>query len=665
MAFNEAQKAAVMHKDGPMMVLAGPGSGKTTVITYRIRQLIREYGVDPGNILVITFTRAAAREMKARFDRLTEGSCFPVSFGTFHSIFFRILKYAYHYEAGDIIREEERIQFMKDMIRRLELDVEDEAEFISSVLGEIGTVKGGMIDLKYYYSKNCSEEIFKKLYEGYEDSLRRARKIDFDDMLAMCWELFTQRKDILSAWQKKYKYILIDEFQDINRVQYEVIRMMALPENNLFIVGDDDQSIYRFRGAKPEIMLGYEKDYPDAERVLLNINYRSTKHIVEAASRLIGCNKERFEKEILSQKGAGKPVITKIWKDPKEETIGIIKDIHDYVQAGCSLSDMAVLYRTNLEPRLLVERLMEYNIPFTMRDSLPNLYEHWISRNIISYIQVALGNRERQKVLEIINRPKRYVSRDALEDPVVSWEKVKSFYQDKGWMVERIEQLEYDLQMIAGMSPVAAVNYIRKGAGYDEYLKEYAQFRRMKPEELIELADQLQESASGYKTFDAWFAHMEEYKEQLQIQAASRDRDRSQEEAVSLMTMHSSKGLEFKVVFILDANEGITPHRKAVLDADLEEERRLFYVAMTRAKARLHVYGVMERYGKKQDISRFIMEYDQGEHSDRKGDKNDGKRADPHLLRQRKGQDDRSSGAGRPGGGTGKKGTDRPLPKKR
>ena len=209
MAFNEAQKAAVMHKDGPMMVLAGPGSGKTTVITYRIRQLIREYGVDPGNILVITFTRAAAREMKARFDRLTEGSFFPVSFGTFHSIFFRILKYAYHYEAGDIIREEERIQFIKDMIRRLELDVEDEAEFISSVLGEIGTVKGGMIDLKYYYSKNCSEEIFKKLYEGYEDSLRRARKIDFDDMLAMCWELFTQRKDILSAWQKKYKYILI------------------------------------------------------------------------------------------------------------------------------------------------------------------------------------------------------------------------------------------------------------------------------------------------------------------------------------------------------------------------------------------------------------------------------------------------------------------------
>lgn len=609
MAFNKAQRAAVRHKDGPMMVLAGPGSGKTTVITYRIRQLIEEYGVEPGSILVITFTRAAAREMKARFNTLMGERFLPVTFGTFHSIFFRILKFAYRYEAGDIIREEERVQCVKELVGQMELDVEDEGEFISSILGEIGAVKGGMMDLKYYYSKNCSEEIFKKLYEGYEGFLRKSRKIDFDDMLVMCWDLFTQRKDILSAWQKKYKYILIDEFQDINRVQYEVIRMMAQPENNLFIVGDDDQSIYRFRGAKPEIMLGFEKDYSEAKRVLLNINYRSTKNITEASSSLIKKNKERFDKEIISQKGEGSPVITRIWKDAKEETLGIIKDISDYLKAGYSLSDMAVLYRTSLEPRLLVERLMEYNIPFSMKDSLPNLYEHWISRNIISYIQVALGNRERQKVLEIINRPKRYVSRDALEDGIVSWEKVKSFYQDKGWMIERIEQLEYDLRMIGKMAPVAAVNYIRKASGYDDYLREYAEFRRMKPEELLETADQLQESAAGFKTFDEWFSHMEEYKKELQSQARSQDREKEECDGVSLMTMHSSKGLEYKIVFILDANEGVAPHRKAVLDADLEEERRLFYVAMTRAKERLHIYCVKERYGKKQDVSRFLGEY--------------------------------------------------------
>ncbi len=356
-------------------------------------------------------------------------------------------------------------------------------------------------------------------------------------------------------------------------------------------------------------MLGFEKDYPNAKRVLLNINYRSTKNIVEASSRLIACNKERFAKEIVSQKGEGKPVVTKICGDAGEETLRIVKEISDYTRAGYSLSDMAVLYRTSLEPRLLVEKLMEYNIPFAMHDSLPNLYEHWISRNIISYIQVALGSRERQKVMEIINRPKRYVSRDALEDPIISWESLKSFYQDKGWMVERIEQLEYDLHMVSKMAPVAAVNYIRKAVGYDDYLREYADFRRMKPEELLETADQLQESAAGFPTFEAWFAHMEEYKKELQSQARSQDRNRTEENCLYLMTMHSSKGLEYKIVFILDANEGITPHRKAVLDADLEEERRMFYVAMTRAKERLHIYSVKERYGKKQDISRFIGEY--------------------------------------------------------
>ncbi|MEY8338305.1 ATP-dependent helicase [Lachnospiraceae bacterium 62-35] len=610
MPFNQPQRQAISHKDGPMMVLAGPGSGKTTVITHRIRYLIQEHRVNPGNILVITFTRAAAMEMKARFETLMGEERVHVSFGTFHSIFFTILRYAYRYEAGDIIRDEERNRILKELIREYGIETEDEAEFISSILGEIGMVKGGMIKLEHYYSKNCPEAVFKKLYEGYEKQLRRDRKIDFDDMLVMCYELFSQRKDILSVWQKKYQYILIDEFQDINRIQYQVIQMLALPENNLFIVGDDDQSIYRFRGAKPEIMLGFERDYPSARRVLLNINYRSTRNIVKAAGRLICFNQERFHKEILSSQGEGKPVDTRVCTDTKEEVLRIIQYIFDYVKAGYRLSDMAVLYRTSLEPRFLVEKLMEYNVPFAMRDSLPNLYEHWISRNILSYIQVALGNRERSKIMEIMNRPKRYISREALESPHVSFEKIKSFYQDKGWMVERVEQLEYDLDMIRKMAPVAAVNYIRKAIGYNDYLREYADFRRMKEEDLLETADQIQESASGFQTFEDWFSHIENYKKELQEQAHSQDRTRKEEgEAVALMTMHSSKGLEYRIVFILDANEGITPHRKAVLDADLEEERRMFYVAMTRAKERLHVFCVKERYGKKQDISRFIGEY--------------------------------------------------------
>lgn len=606
MAFHKTQLEAIKHNQGPMMVLAGPGSGKTTVITHRTKYLIEQWGVQPSDILVITFTRAAAREMQERFELLMDGTSVRVSFGTFHSVFFTILKHAYRYNASNIVRDEQKTQFVREMMDSFQLEVEDENEFVISILSEISSVKGEMLNLDHYYAKNCSEEIFKKLYEGYEDRMRRGNLIDFDDMLVMCYELFKQRPDILGAWQNKYRYILIDEFQDINRVQYEIIRMMAKPEDNLFIVGDDDQSVYRFRGAKPEIMLGFGKDYPDAKTVLLGKNYRSTENIVEAAIKLIGRNKKRYQKQITAEKGQGRPVLTCGCKDPQEETLQIIAEIQGYVQAGYQLEDIAVLYRTNLNPRLLVEKLMEYNIPFSMKDALPNLYEHWISKNILAYIRAAHGDLSRGNILQIINRPNRYISRDSMGESVVSWEALKSFYQDKGWMVERIEQLEYDLRMIKQMAPVAAVNYIRKAAGYDDYLKEYAQFRRMKPEELLEIPDQLQESATSFTTMDAWFAHMVSYGEQLQQQAKSQ---KQKAEGVSLMTMHSSKGLEFPVVYLLDANEGVTPHRKAMLEVDIEEERRMFYVAMTRAKERLHVYYVRERYGKKQEKSRFIPEY--------------------------------------------------------
>lgn len=605
MAFSKAQTQAIMHKDGPMMVLAGPGSGKTTVITHRVQYLTKEYGIDPGDILVITFTRAAAEEMRERYEALTGGGS-RVTFGTFHSIFFRILKLAYRYTADNIVREEQQMQFVRELAQAGGLEPEDENEFAASILSEISSVKGERIALEHYYSKNCPDAVFRQLYAGYEEKMRRAGLIDFDDMMVLCLELFTERKDILSAWQRRYRYILIDEFQDINRLQYEIVRMLAKPEDNLFIVGDDDQSIYRFRGAKPEIMLGFERDYPGAGRILLDMNYRSTEEIVAPALRLIGENQKRFSKAIHTTGRHGKNVITKLWQDPGEENLAIAREIQLYLQSGVRPGDIAVLYRTNAGPRFLMEKLMEYNLPFRTRDTVPNLYEHWISRNILTYIRIAMGSRAREDILQVINRPKRYISRDAMPDETVSFEKMKAFYAEKDWIAERIESLEGDLRAIARMSPLAAVNYIRQGMGYDEYLIEYAAFRRMRPEELLETADELKESAAGFKTFDEWFAHIEAYKEELLRQAAQR---RTETDAITLATMHSAKGLEFPIVYILDANEGITPHSRAMLDEDMEEERRLFYVAMTRAKTRLHVYAVRERYHKKAEVSRFVWEY--------------------------------------------------------
>lgn len=605
MAFNETQKKAIRHGTGPMLVLAGPGSGKTTVITNRVRYLTEKSGVDPSHILVITFTRAAAREMKERYEQMNPAGCSRVSFGTFHSVFFLMLKLAYRYQASNIVKEEQRIRFIQEALEGCDLDVEDEGEFINAVLSEISTVKGELLSLDHYYAKNCSEAVFKKLYQGYEERLRRSGLLDFDDMLVMCYQLLKEREDILTAWRNKYQYILIDEFQDINRIQYEIVKMLAGPRNNLFIVGDDDQSIYRFRGARPEIMLGFEKDYPEAQTLLLDTNYRSSRQIVEASGRVISHNLTRFPKKIRAARGDGRDVIIREWPGPVEENLAIASELRDYAQMGIPYESMAVLYRTNLGPRLLVEKLMEYNIPFSMRDTLPNLYDHWIAKNVLAYINAAMGDLSRANILTIINRPKRYISRDALERQTVSWEEVKSFYQDKSWMLDRIEQLEYDLMMLRNMAPAAAVNYIRKAVEYDSYIREYAQARRMKAEELLEVLDQLQESASGYKTNEEWFAHMQEYKEQLLKQSGNRD---DQKTGVSLMTMHSAKGLEYRVVYVLDANEGITPHHKAVLQPDVEEERRMFYVAMTRAKERLHLYYVKERYHKKQEVSRFVEE---------------------------------------------------------
>jgi DNA helicase II / ATP-dependent DNA helicase PcrA len=606
MQMNQSQQQAVQHKDGPMLVLAGPGSGKTLVITERTKYLIEEYHIPEEQILVITFTKAAAIEMKERFLAGRKSNHTGASFGTFHAIFFTILKHAYHFNSSNIIRDELRVQYIKEIIHRMELEYEDEKDFIADLFSEISLVKGGQMDLDNYYSIHCSDEVFRSIYNEYNNRLRKSNLIDFDDMLLFCYQLFTERKDILAMWQNKYRYILIDEFQDINKVQYDIIKMMALPRNNLFIVGDDDQSIYRFRGAKPEIMLQFPQDYPGCKQIFLDKNYRSTATIVSASNRLVQNNTNRFEKNVSAVKGEGQALTILQFNTLSEENQMIADEILRLNKSGFSLSDMAILVRTSMGSGALLHKLMEYNIPFRMRDMLPNLFEHWIAIDIITYIKIAMGRTDRSLFLQIINRPKRYISRECFDTPEVDLDALKDYYEDKNWMLERIDQLEYDLALLSTMNPYAAINYIRRGVGYEDYLKEYADIRKMKAEELIDILDELQESTRGFKTYDDWFAHMEEYKEELKRQAV--EVNNNQTDSITIATMHSSKGLEFKAVFIIDASEGITPHKKAVLAADLEEERRLFYVAMTRAQECLYILSAKERYNKTMQSSRFIDE---------------------------------------------------------
>ena len=601
MQVSNAQHQAITHGAGPAIVLAGPGSGKTLVITQRVRYLIEAYHVRPQEILVITFTKAAAQEMQSRFQALSRQR--GVTFGTFHAVFFHILKYAYHYSAANILTEEKKYQILQRLLSESGLHFEDEKETLSEIASEISVVKNEQIPLEHYYSKSCPEEVFRGFYRKYEEVHRREGLLDFYDMMTMTYELLTQRADILAAWQRHYRYILVDEFQDINLLQYAILRLLADPERNLFIVGDDDQSIYRFRGAKPEIMLNFPKDYPDAKQIVLDRNFRSVASVIRAAQLVIRENTKRFAKRAVHvRKGQGQIDIRE-FSGQEHESLYLIKKVQESLAGGMPPNEIAVLYRTNQGARPYAERLMEFNIPFEMRDALPNIYEHWIAKDLFAYLHLARERLDRAEFLQVMNRPKRYIARDAIDAKVISLETLRTYYEDKDWMLDRIDRLELDLRMLKDMAPYAAVNYIRYGMNYEEYLQEYAKARRMKPEELTDILDEIQDGCRPFKTVEAWYEHLTAYKERLLEQRGKKERD---PDAITLATLHSAKGLEFQEVFLVDVNEGTIPHRKASMEAELEEERRLFYVGMTRAKDRLHLFYVRERYGKRVEPSVFL-----------------------------------------------------------
>ena len=585
------------------MVLAGPGSGKTFVITHRIKYLIEGSGINPAHILVVTFSRAAAKEMKDRFEKLQGKS--HVTFGTFHSVFFSILKTAYGFSAEQIASDELRYTLIKELIKKNEIVNEDINTLSGNLLNEIALIKQDNINIKNYYSNSIASDTFKKLYKEYEAELETRNKLDFEDMLSLTYELLSERKDILTAVQNRYQYILVDEFQDINFLQYNIIKLMAGKKQNITVVGDDDQSIYRFRGARPEIMLGFERDFRNVSKVFLDINFRSTTQIVDASTKLISFNSKRFPKTFKANNGSGAPVSVIEFKNPFAEVNSIIKDIKEYIKAEQDINNIAVLYRTNLSPRLLIERMMKNNIPFTIRDSIPNLFEHWVSKDIISYIKLAINLGNKNDLLRISNKPNRYISRDSLSSSKANIETLFDYYDDKSYMIKRIIELREHLRTIKNLKPATALRYIRNVVGYDEYIEEYCDMNGIESDDCYTVLGDLENSASEFNTFSDWFVHMEEYKEEL-IEA--RKKSNEDDIGVRLMTFHSSKGLEFDIVYIIDVNEGSVPYKKAKGADEIEEERRMFYVAMTRARHKLFICYCKENFGKSIGKSDFIVE---------------------------------------------------------
>ncbi len=603
---NPSQERAVAHLSGPMQVLAGPGSGKTTVIVNRIRYLITEHKIPASVILVVTFSRAAAREMKERFLAQEIPGGRQVTFGTFHSIFFGILKHAYGLKGDQILRDGQRREFLRQLIGKYAADLADDKEFLEDISREISLVKGNGIPLENYHSAGCPDQAFRAVYQGYEKRCRQERLFDFDDMLVFCHDLLDQREDIRRGWQQRFQYVLVDEFQDINTIQYKTVRMLAGYKDHLFIVGDDDQSIYHFRGARPELMLNFTRDYPKAQQVLLDVNYRCSGRILEASQNLIGCNRHRFSKKITTPNPEGNSVQVLQLENPRQEAMFILKELQAWEEKGGDPKKTAVLFRTRQEAGYLAEVLLEYQVPFYMRDRLPNIYEHWICQNLLAYIQMSAGPViRRQDFLKVMNRPNRYISREAVYEQAVKMETLRMFYEDREWMCDRIDELEAHLKRIKEMPPFAAINYIRHAIGYEGYLNEYASIRGLDYKELSEIADRIQESAKEFQHYVQWRDHMEACTERLKEQAA---RMEQKPQGVTLSTLHSVKGLEYDKVWILNVNQDTIPYKKAKLAPEIEEERRLFYVGMTRARKELTLCHVRRRFEKEMEPSFFLDE---------------------------------------------------------
>ena len=602
---NTAQQKAVCHETGPMLVLAGPGSGKTTVLLCRISRLLERGLAKPQEILALTFSKAAAEEMKSRFENLNRAS--GVSFGTFHSIFFRILRSRYGWNVEQIFQEEERRSILRNSIEAEKWDIPDLEEYISQLFSQLSLMNSELEQPNRFTPVGMPVEEFRKLYRAYEGYKERHEKLDFDDMLTQCYQLLREDAAVREYWQRKYKFILVDEFQDVNQAQFACLQILAEKHQNLFVVGDDDQSIYAFRGARPDFLLHFPTLYPAAKKVTLNTNYRSTERIVNLAERVIGNNEVRFVKNMKGIGEAGDKVTFFLAEDAAKEAAHIAEKIGRLLDEGVPLTEIAVIYRTNLQGGAFARELYKRGIPYDLRDNSGNVYEHWVAKDLLAYLLLAENEESDSALRRILNKPKRYIGKDLLaEAEAMPYTLLRSFFvcpSLKGWQEENLENLRIDLNQIRKRTPYDALKYIRKVIGYDEYLEEFAAYRRTSAQVLQEIADEIMETAKDCADVRSFREQLERLSLQMKEQSRKKGQKRN---GVALMTMHGAKGLEFRAVFLPSLVEGIVPHEKGM--DTVAEERRLFYVAMTRASEKLCLSAILQRYEKERKPSRFLAE---------------------------------------------------------
>lgn len=585
---NTEQLRAVRHVDGPMLVLAGPGSGKTAVLTQRIYYLISSAHVKPDSILVLTFSNKAAREMQHRFNSLA--GTLPVIFGTFHSVFFHVLKQYRNYNNDSIISNSQKIAYIRDIANKMGYKTDIDLRWCNETLARISAFKntGKMPG----YILDDEKNRFLELFDEYCRRLKAAGLIDFDDMISFCLQMLRNNQGILLELQRRYRYILVDEFQDCNTYQYELLKLLSKESNNLFAVGDDDQSIYGFRGSDSGIVLRFLEDYPDCGYVELIRNYRCSKNIIDKAYELIGHNRNRKVKtkqlpSIFRDDGEVRIIKTEDAYSEAEEVYKIIENVHDL---GVDLSDISILYRTDTASDYLLEYLSSKKIK-SNKTVLGGLKNKEYVKDILSYLRISQGLSDNSDYLRILNKPDRGLVRECVGMDYASKETMMSYYNDDSFLRQEIADLFHDMEYVSQMPPYAAITYIWKKVGYGRFIGSESI-----PGELLDFS-------KGYKSIRGLIDALRSDDSKNKRNDNSSDDDNR----VILQTIHASKGLEYDTVIIIGLQEGLMPHNLARTEEEIEEERRLMYVAMTRAKNRLYLIARgKESHGKK--YSRFINE---------------------------------------------------------
>lgn len=637
---NPRQSQAVTTTQGPLLLMAGAGSGKTRVLTHRVAYLIEECYVNPWNILAITFTNKAAREMKERIHHLLGDVAESVWISTFHSMCVRILRrevetigYSRNFT---ILDSSEQLALMKRIVKELNLDPKKHEP--RGILAAISNAKNAMQTADDYASL-AGADYFKqtvaKCYARYQDVLRENQCMDFDDLIMNTIELFRQSPDTLRHYQNKFQYIHVDEYQDTNHAQYLLVNMLARGFQNICVVGDADQSIYGWRGADMQNILDFEKDYPDAQVILLEQNYRSTKNILKAANQVIENNVNRKKKNLWTENETGEKIQYYRGDNERHEAQFIVKEINDHIQKQRkNYGDFAILYRTNTQSRVVEEMLLKSSIPYKMVGG-QKFYERKEIRDILAYLAMIANPQDSLSFARVVNVPKRGIG-------ATSVEKFREFAQLHGMsMLEACESVA--LSNVSGKAAKELAKFGEMMDGFakmqtylsiteltEEILAKTGYLEALKNENTIEAnarIDNLNEFLTVTQAFDQQFAQSPEYEnveddEKLSLflndLALVSDIDSLEEEAtqVTLMTLHAAKGLEFPIVFLVGMEEGLFPLLRANDDeADMEEERRLAYVGITRAEEELYITNAISRtiYGRTQfnRPSRFVEEIEE------------------------------------------------------